>query len=230
MNKFNTEERIDNNVVCNISNMNDTYEVYRKRYYRNTVPDGRILVFLTGFCIGMVFFYLFRGKGMNVGGSAAGLLNRDHLVQLQDFEVYQSGLFEYVFALRLKQLMIITICSLSTIGGMLAYSILGLYGFEAGLVIFSLVYKYGIKGIFFMISMFLPHGIFYLAIFLIVFSKYWMSDTICCHKEMTEGKNGRHKKIESFKKIVLIFILFIIGALCEIYVNPELIKRVVLLF
>ena len=57
------------------------------------MPDSRILVFLTGFCIGMVFFYLFRGKGMNVGGSAAGLLNRDHLVQLQDFEVYQSGQF-----------------------------------------------------------------------------------------------------------------------------------------
>lgn len=54
MNKFNTEERIED--VTNVSDGNDAYIDYRKFHYRNTVPDSRVLVFLTGFCIGMVFF------------------------------------------------------------------------------------------------------------------------------------------------------------------------------
>lgn len=236
MNKFNTEETIDNIAVYNVSgvsNKNDTYdayEVYRKKYDRNAMPDSRVLVFLTGFCIGMVFFYLSKGKNAGAGGSAAGLLNREHLVQLQNFEVYQSGLFEYVFGLRIKQLLFCIICSLSTIGGMLAYSILGWYGLETGIIIFSLVYQYGIKGIFLTFSMFLPQGIFYLAVFLIIFHPYWQSDTKSCHKEMTEKENGRHKKIEAFKKILLIFALFIIGILCEIYINPEIIRKMALFF
>lgn len=230
MNKFNTEETIDNITVCNVSNKNDAYEIYRKKYNRNTMPDSRVLVFLTGFCIGMVFFYLAKGKNAAAGGSAAGLLDREHLVRLQNFEVYQSGLFEYVFGLRVKQLVFCIICSLSTVGGMMAYSILGWYGLETGLIIFSLVYQYGIKGIFLTFSMFLPQGIFYLAVFLVIFHPYWGSDTKSCHKEMTEKENGRHKKIETLKKILLIFGLFITGILCEIYINPEIMKKMALLF
>lgn len=60
MNKFNTEERIED--VTNVSDGNDAYIDYRKFHYRNTVPDSRVLVFLTGFCIGMVFLFVQRKK------------------------------------------------------------------------------------------------------------------------------------------------------------------------
>lgn len=230
MNMFNTEERIDRTDLLNSSVKNDAYIDYRRKYYGNTMPDGRVLVFLTGFCIGMVFFYFSRGQNISIQNSTTGLLNREHLVQLQDFEVYQSGLFEYVFGLRFKQLLFCIICSLCTIGGLLAYSIIGWYGFEAGFIIFSLVYQYGMKGAFLTFSMFLPHGIFYIAVFLIIFNKYWLSNTKCCHKEITESTNGRHKKMENFKKIMLILLLFFIGVLCEIYVNPEIIRKMALFF
>lgn len=229
MNKFAAEERIEDVAVCNVSEgnhmyQNDAYIDYRRLHYKNTVPDSRVLVFLTGFCIGMVFFYL--SKGQNAGG----LLDREHLLQLQSFEVNQSGLFEYVVGLRLKQLAFCVICSLSSIGGLLAYSIMGWYGFEAGLIIFSLVYQYGIKGIFLTFSMFLPHGAFYVIAFLIVFGGCWLNDTKCCHKEETEKSRRRHKKVKRMKKAVLVLAVFSIGMLCEIYVNPELVRKMALFF
>lgn len=210
MNKFDTEERTETV---------DAYVDYRKLHYKNTVPDSRVLVFLTGFCIGMVFFYVLKGQNTLTGG----LLDKEHLLNLQNFEVNQSGLFEYVIGLRAKQLLFCIICSLSSIGCVLAYSIMGWYGFEAGLIIFSLVYQYGIKGIFLTFSMFLPHGFFYAVVFLIVFSRYWSSDTKCCHKEVTE-------KIRNIKKIILILVVFSIGILCEVYVNPEIMRKIALLF
>ncbi len=224
MNKFNTEERIED--VTSVSDGNDAYIDYRKFHYRNTVPDSRVLVFLTGFCIGMVFFYLSNGKSMGSGG----LLDREHLIRLQSFEVNQSGLFEYVVGLRLRQLVFCVICSLSSISGLLAYSIMGWYGFEAGLIIFSLVYQYGIKGIFLTFSMFLPQGAFYVIAFLIIFGRHWISDTKSCHKEETIKGSRRHKKMENLKRIILVLVVFGIGILSEIYVNPEIVRKMALFF
>lgn len=210
MNKFDTGERIETA---------DAYIDYRKMRYKNTVPDSRVLVFFMGFCAGMVFFYLSGGQGMGTGG----LLDRENLLKLQNFEVSRSGLFEYVSVLRVKQLLFCIICSFSSIGCLLAYSVVGWYGFEAGLIIFSLVYQYGIKGIFLAFSMFLPQGVFYTAVFLIVFSRYWPGDTKCCHKEVTE-------KVKNIKKIILVLALSCIGVLCEIYINPEIVRKIALFF
>lgn len=197
----------------------DVYADYRKIHYNNTVPDSRVLVFLTGFCIGMVFFYLSKGQDAGIGR----LLDREHLVKLQDFEVNRSGLFEYVAGLRLRQLILCVICSFSSIGCILAYSITGWYGFEAGLVIFSLVYRHGIKGIFVTLSMFLPQWIFYAAVFLIIFGGCWQGDTKSCHNEVTE-------KIAGFRKKILVLVLFGVGVLCEVYVNPGIVGKIAMFF
>lgn len=210
MNKFDAEER---------AVATDAYIDYRKFHYNNTVPDSRVLVFLTGFCMGMVFFYLSKGQG----GGMGRLLDREHLIKLHDFEVNKPGLFGYVAGLRIKQLLFCVICSLGSMGGILAYSIAGWYGFEAGLIIFSLVYRYSIRGIFLAVSMLLPQWVFYTAVFLIVFGRCWQSDTICCHNEATE-------KMAKFKKIILVSVLFATGVLSEVYVNPGIVGKIALLF
>ena len=56
MNKFEPEEQAEEISVRSVSEENDAYIDYRKLNYKNTMPDNRVLVFLTGFCIGMVFF------------------------------------------------------------------------------------------------------------------------------------------------------------------------------
>ena len=230
MNKFNTEESIGNSVSHNGIDLEDAYIAYSKQLYRNTMPDSRILVFLTGFCIGMVFFYFSGAKGLSDGNHAVGLMDREHLTLLQNFEADRLELFEYVFGIRIRQLIFWIVCTLSSIGWLLAYSIIGWYGFETGLIIFSLVYAYGIKGIFLTLSMFLPHGICYLIVFLIVFNKFWANDTKYYHKEKTVMLDDQNKKLGVLKRITLVLAVFGAGLLCEIYLNPEIVKKIVALF
>lgn len=226
MNRFHTEEQIEQSTVCSVAPEQDAYIDYRKLHYKNTIPDNRVLVFLTGFCVGMVFFYLTEGKDAGAGS----LLDSDHLALLQDFEVNRTGLFEYVTGLRLKQLMLGVICSLSSVGALLAYSVMGWWGFEVGLLIFSLVYQYGVKGILLTFAMLLPHMVFYGTVFLVLFRKYWVSDKKCCHNEATINNKGQHRRWEAVKAIVLVLLMFCAGILCEVYINPEIMRKVALLF
>lgn len=204
----------------------DTYIDYRKLHYKNTIPDNRVLVFLTGFCAGMVFFYLTGGQN----SGAESLLDQEHLALMQDFEVNRLGLFEYVIGLRLRQFLFCAICALSTVGGLMAYSILGWCGFELGLIIFTLVYQYGMKGILLTFSMILPHGIFYGILFLFVFRGYWTGDKKSCHKDMTVKGGRNHQRMEKVKTFVLNILLFAVGILCEVYINPEIMRKIALLF
>ncbi len=226
MNKFDIEEQIAEPDVHSVDQNSDAYIDYRKLHYKNTMLDNRILVFLTGFCIGMVFFYL--SGGQNASGKS--LLDREHLLLMQSFDINQTGFLMYTLGLRVRQLLFMVICALSSIGGLLAYSIMGWYGFEVGLMIFSLVYQYGVKGIFLTFSMFLPHGIFYCIVFLIVFRRYWSSNTKCCHNEETIKNRKLHQRMEAIKTILLILFIFCIGILSEIYINPEIMRKMALFF
>lgn len=199
------------------------YDDYRKAHYGNAVPDSRILVFLTGFCIGMVFFYLSKGN-------TACPLGREQIVWMQSIDIYQIGLLEYIFSVRFKQLIFFGICALSSIGGMLAYLIMGWYGFEIGVIIFSLVYQYGLKGIFFTFCMFMPQALFYLAAFLVIFNRYWEGDRTSYHKEETINSKSILRNLEKIKKPIAVLILFCLGMLCEAYVNPMIMKKMAMFF
>ncbi len=202
----------------------DAYIDYRKFHYKNTIPDNRVLVFLTGFCAGMVFFYLTGGKNAGEGS----MLDGEHLALLQDFEVNRLGLFEYVAGVRLRQFCVI--CALSSVGGLMAYSIMGLCGFEVGLLIFTLVYQYSMKGILLTFSMILPQGIFYAILFLIIFRKYWTSDKKSCHNEVTVKSERHRQRLDRIKTVVLGTLMFCIGILSEVYINPEIMRKITLLF
>lgn len=204
----------------------DAYIDYRKFHYKNTIPDNRVLVFLTGFCAGMVFFYLTGGKNAGEGS----LLDGEHLALLQDFEVNRLGLFEYVAGVRLRQFLFCVICALSSVGGLMAYSIMGLCGFEVGLLIFTLVYQYSMKGILLTFSMILPQGIFYAILFLIIFRKYWTSDKKSCHNEVTVKSEWHRQRLDRIKTVVLGTLMFCIGILSGVYINPEIMRKIALLF
>lgn len=234
MNRFDSEERVTEPAVRSVvleqntsqNTQQDAYIDYRKLHYKNTIPDNRVLVFLTGFCVGMVFFYLTGGQR----ASAGSLLDREHLALMQNFEVNRLGLFEYVMGLRLRQLLFGVICALSSIGSLMAYSIMGWCGFEFGLIIFTLVYQYGIKGILLTFSMFLPQGIFYCILFLVLFGRCWAGDKKSCHNEATIKSEQQHQRIEKIKTFVLALLIFSIGILCEVYINPEIMRKIALLF
>jgi len=205
------------------------YDKYKKIYRKNTVPDSRVLVFLTGFCLGMVFFYL---SGIRMMGEECfpGMLSADNIAKLSDFNFYAAGLFEYVTVKRLGQLVVLLICATSFMKGMFSYAILGCGGFEIGIVMFSFVYQYGLKGLLFSVLLFIPHGIFFCISFLLLFDKNWMGDKKAYHNYGIITENGFHNKLTKVKKTGIVLLLWIVGILTEVYINPEIIKKIALFF
>ncbi|MBD5470528.1 MAG: hypothetical protein HDR19_05305 [Lachnospiraceae bacterium] len=205
------------------------YDKYKRIIRKNTVPDGRVLVFLTGFCLGMVFFYL---SGIKLVGEERfpAALSADYVARLGDFDFYAAGLFEYVTVRRLGQLVLILICATSFMRGIFSYTFLGWGGFEIGIVMFSLVYQYGIKGLLLSVMLFIPHGIFFLVSFLLLFDKSWIGDKNAYHNYDAITEKGLHNKLTKVKKIGLILLLWGVGILTEVYINPEIIKKMALFF
>ena len=205
------------------------YDKYKRIIRKNTVPDGRVLVFLTGFCLGMVFFYL---SGIKLVGEEhfPVALSADYVARLGDFNFYAAGLFEYVTVRRLGQLVLLLICATSFMRGIFSYVILGWGGFEIGIVMFSLVYQYGIKGLLFSVMLFIPHGFFFLVSFLLLFDKSWMGDKNAYHNYDAIMENGLHNKLTKVKKISIVLLLWGVGILTEVYINPEIVKRIALFF
>ena len=205
------------------------YDKYKKIYRKNTIPDSRVLVFLTGFCLGMVFFYL---SGIKMIGEERFpvAFSTDHIARLSDFNFYAAGLFEYVTVKRLGQLIILLICATSFMRGLFSYAILGWSGFEIGIVMFSFVYQYGVKGLLFAVMLFIPQGIFFCLSFLLLFDKSWTGDKKDYHNHDVIIENGLHNRLTKIKKIGVILLLWGIGILTEVYINPEIIQRIALFF
>lgn len=202
---------------------------YSRLYYKNTVPDSRVLVFLTGFCLGMVFFY-FSGIKLMREGRLPAAFSMDNISRLHDFDFYAAGLFEYVAGVRLGQLLLMSICAVSAMGSLLSYAILGWSGFELGIMMFTLVYQYGLKGLLLSVLLLLPHWIFFFAVFLLLFNRYWSGDKTAYHKYGSITEKGLHNKLNKIKKIILILLLWLVGILSEVYINPEIIKKIALFF
>lgn len=202
---------------------------YQKIYYKNAVPDSRVLVFLTGFCLGMVFFYL-SGIKLIGGQYFPAALSADNIVRLHDFDFYTAGLFEYVMYKRLGQFVLLLICATSFFRKAFSYAFLGWGGFELGIMTFTLVYQYGLKGILLSLTLLIPHGIFFLVVFLLLFHKYWTGDEKAYHNDRVVTEKGLHKKITKVRKAIIILALWLIGILSEVYINPEIIRKIALLF
>lgn len=193
--------------------MNDlTQTVYRTRYKeKNTIPDGRLLVFLTGFFLGLVFFY-FAGKQLI---EESGFLSEETIEALKGFRMEEKGYLFYIMGIRIKQLLFLVFCTLSAWAGVLLYALLGWSGFTLGIFVFGAVYRYGIKGSFYCIFMLLPQGIFYLLLLLHLLNKKTQS-----------GKRYYYK----LKDILFVLAMACCGILSECYINPWLMKWLLLFF
>lgn len=202
---------------------------YHKIYYKNAVPDSRALVFLAGFCFGMVFFYL-SGIKLIGGQYLPSALSADSIARLYNFDFNAAGLFEYVTYKRLGQLAFLLICATSFLSSAFSYAILGWGGFELGVMMFTLVYQYGIKGLLFSIMLLLPHGIFFFSVFLLLFQKYGKGDEKAYHNSDVITGGRAHNKFTKVKKAIVILALWLTGILLEVYINPEIIKKLSVLF
>jgi hypothetical protein len=181
---------------------------YKHVRYRRVRPDRKIVIFAVGNILGILFFYIFGGRGIALEGefwsSTFGINDN-------------TGLFQYIFSLRIKQMLFLTLCSYSYFGNILAYGVLGGLGFEFGIIFLTFVYNYKFKGILLSMVMLLPQGIFYFLLVVLIFERFYYDDT-------TSPYNSR---IVLLWKSVMAIALLLLGFLCESCINYDLVKKIV---
>lgn len=229
MNKFkeNTPKEAADSEACEVKVYDE--DMYKRLSYGNTMPDSRMFVFLAGFCLGMVFFYLCRSTGKNDSPFEA-VISAQKISQLESLFDYKAGLLEYVAGVRIGQLIILLLCATSLAASVIAYGVIGWCGFELGLMIFAAMYQYGIVGLLFAILLLMPHGIFYFSAILILFKDIFdKNGKKNYNNSAATDKLGWRKKAAGIRKIIIVLILFSVGVFSEIYINSEIVKRLMLL-
>lgn len=179
----------------------------------NTMPNSIICIFMAGFCLGMVFFYL----SDKAFAKESGLMDTTYIRQLQEFRANKTGLLQYVAARRIWQFLLVGLCACSKLRGILLQLLIGICGFSLGILLFTAVYRYRVMGLFLGIALFLPHWILYMAIICRVIHISQLSDTKYYHKI---------SHIKLLVDAIFIILLLAAGILCETYVNPYLLKKI----
>ena len=239
MDRFGQNMYVDNSIVDDSISIDNSsiggrnvsveYDRYKRMHHKNTMPDSRALAFAAGFCLGMVFFYL-SGIKLIDGGHIPAALSAENISKLSDFDFSAEGLFEYIALKRLGQLIFLLICTTSFMKDVLSYAFLGWGGFELGIVIFGLSHQYGFKGAILGIMLFIPHGIFFLISFILLFGKNIKGYKKDYHKYNSIMESGLHNKITKIKRTAVILSLWLLGILSEVYINPGIIKTMAIFF
>lgn len=194
--------------------------------YRNTMPNSRVLVFMTGFCLGMVYFYFVRDTLLE----KVDFMSADVLGQLKNYQVKKELLISYVASLRFQQAAILMLCAGNLFAVGLFYLVLAYMGFHVSVLFFSAIYQYGMKGIIFCIVSFFPHGIFYLILFFRISNNIYKNDTKYYHNNNYIKGAGCHKILPRMLYMAGNFVLWSLGVLCESYMNPDIMQKMALLF
>lgn len=208
--------------------MNDLTGITYSTHYKtkHTTPNSKLLVLGTGFLLGLVFFY-FAGRQLI---EDSGMLSRGSIEPLKNFSLEQNGYLIYIAGIRIKQLLFVLFCALSIWGGCFLYLVLAWSGFQWGILFYAAMYQYGMRGVFYCIFMLLPHGIFYFAAFVQFMNKKLESDKKYYHKNINITSSRAMKLGEKVKAFFVIVMLLCLGILSESYINPWLMKWILVFF
>ena len=166
-----------------------------------------IIALTVGFFMGILYENLFAGNQ----GTAPELFQKSTLQQYLQLEVVSHTYLWYV----LKERMLF-VGALYVIGFLkwkkaVTLGFLGLCGFLFGMLSVSSVLNLGIGGLFLCILGLLPHGVFY-GMGLVVLLYHWY-----------RYPNRKWNRM----KLLFCFVVFILGILSEVYVNPWIMKWII---
>lgn len=199
-------------------------EQYRK-VSENIMVRSRVLVFMTGFCLGMVFF-LWKKRYIV---EESGILGQELFLQLTRMSLEQYELLKYIVRNRGIQCLVLILAACSKRINLMLSAVLTYGGFTVAIFMLTSVYHYDMKGILLCLLILFPHGIFYLILLCILFHKKNDDDTKYYHKSNGIKEKGFYKLLTEIVKWVVIIILFIVGVMAECYINPILVRRFAML-
>lgn len=192
---------------------------------KESMLDGKNLLFMTGFSMGMLFFYL-------VGESfwkSAGNMILETLRQVQRMEPVTQGLFTYILDCRARQALLLTMTAVGYLEKLMFYLVIGLAGFVTGLMLLLFAYQFGVMGILIAIGMIFPQVICYFKFFRLLYEHQYdkgAGDTSYYHNHHLIT-NGRYHKVKRILwKIVRCFFWILLGVFMETYINTWIVQKI----
>lgn len=166
-----------------------------------------ILFLVVGFLSGILYANVVSGNGVFL----SELLKKTTLHQMGQVEIIHEEYFWYIAKERCYYLGILFVLACLKWKKILVGTILGVSGFLYGVLMVLAVLQLGIKGILFCLFGLLPQMIFYGMAYGVLLS-YWYY--------FPERKWSRMKTI-------FVIVMFSVGIITEVYINPLLVKGIV---
>ena len=163
-----------------------------------------IIVLAVGFFIGIVYENIV-SKG---GNGSVSIFSKDYLKGYVEFNIATEKYLWHVVKTRFVLLAILFLLSYFKWKKLFVLISVWLCGFFAGVMTVGAILQLGMKGILFCLVALLPHGVFYIMAYTILFV-YWY----------------RYPEIRwNRAKISFVMLMFVVGITTEVYLNPMFVK------
>ena len=183
--------------------------------------NGYYLLYL--FMIGLFLGILFVNFHHDVWVRDDGLLSVAMLEQMKSSEPDSAYLFGYILRHRFLTILFLIILSSTIIGFPIVCGYVCYLGASVGCFLSVAVFRYGIRGLFFVAAGFFPQIFLLVPGYLLLFM--WGIDRSGGNEyEYEYGIYGRQLLLKKGIKLVGIIVIVLAGCLLESYVNPSILQ------
>lgn len=172
-----------------------------------------LVLIICGFLVGVMFPFLFEEKMI----VESDILNQDFLLQFNHMEIDKRALLFLCIKKRLGAFFLVWMLSYSSVNKFFAGVLIFIKSIYVGSMMEILALRYGIKGLWMYLALVSPQGIFY-------FLGLWLLGIWCFEKTARSYKKLYLSSERENRKILIAFILTILGVALESYINPEILK------
>ena len=172
------------------------------------------------FGIGLVLGILIMNVGKSILLVNTGLFDEDTLYQMKYVTVDRGALFCYILRKRLSTICILSVAVTTYLGLILCTGITLWYGISAGMLVSSLMLRYGLKGLLLALVGVLPQYIIYIPAFLLFLN--WGTHLYRSIYRRGLGGDATEKGFAARKlgQLACIVGLVVVGCFLEGYINP----------
>lgn len=199
-----------------------------KRFSNIKHKDNRetprwLYLFLIGMILGIVMVLLNR----EIFIQDTYFFGEDVLKRFGYSSIYKEPFFYYVLKKRISLLAFMIISSVTIFGSFCLVAFGVWFGMSIGVILTTLLIKYGLKGLWVSIGLLLPQNLIYIPCYILIGNCLY---GICKRTNtMRQGyadyyEDGRTFYLKRICAIMALFLFYLIGCFLESYVNPIILK------
>lgn len=187
---------------------------------------------VAGFVVGLVLMNI----GRRVLLEDTELLSEYILYEMKYSQIDSCAFFWYVLRKRIGMVLLLTLIATTWLGVIAGYTYAAWVGISFGMLMMAAVIRYGLKGIFLILTGVFPQGLIYLPAFFLLLN--WCKE-ICFVLHFSEKKDAKNSFREEEKNNIMrrkvlqflsLVVVVIIGCVFESYVNPKLVLNLLQFF